>query len=85
MEYEIDHLKELLKEKRKTTTDASDLAKIAELEQIFNNDQCFFSIRYDVALAILRFVGIKEEELMETYQKLIDPQLVTPTIKVIRD
>lgn len=81
----IDEIKQLLNKKKLTLLENNaseeDLKKIEVLENLFNNDRCFFNIQFDSAINILRFLGISESNLLETYKELTDYELVKGNIK----
>ena len=81
----IDEMKELLNKKKldliENNASDDELKKIEVLENLFNNDRCFFNIQFDTAINILRFLGITESELLETYKKLTDYELIKGSIK----
>ena len=42
------------------------------IAKILEDDQCFFKIDIETSYAILRDLGVKEENLRSIYQELID-------------
>lgn len=48
------------------------LKKHMLIKQILNDSRCFFKMDIENAYAILRDLGIKEENLQEIYKELID-------------
>lgn len=48
------------------------LKKHVLIKQILNDSRCFFKMDIENAYAILRDLGIKEENLQEIYKELID-------------
>lgn len=77
---EIEKLKKLLEKKKievyAEKDNIKDREKLYALENLFNNNTCFFNIKFEVAISILKFLGIKDNELINTYNKLIDPNLI---------
>ena len=53
-----------------------DREKIYALEDLFNNDMCFFNLKFEIAISILKFLGIEDKDLISTYNKLVDPSLI---------
>ena len=49
-----------------------ELKKYKLIKEILKDEQCFFKIDIESAYAILRDLGIKEENLQEIYKELID-------------
>lgn len=48
------------------------LKKHMLIKQILNDSRCFFKMDIETAYAILRDLGIKEENLQEIYKELIN-------------
>ena len=83
---EIDKLKVLLQQKKdyilkNEGANTDDLKKVETLENLFNNDRCFFYIKFDSAINILRFLGISENQLLETYKNLTSYELIKGNVK----
>lgn len=51
----------------------TELRKLKNLENILQDEQCFFKIDISTALSCLFYLGIEEERLMDFYKKLIAP------------
>ena len=77
---EIETLKKLLDKKKlevySNKDNILDREKIYALEKLFNNNTCFFNIKFEVAISILKFLGINDNEIMDTYRRLVDPSLI---------
>ncbi len=51
---------------------SSNNEKYLIIRKILNDDKCFLKMNIETSLAILRDLGIKEENLMGIYEELID-------------
>lgn len=85
--YEIDKLKMFLQTKKEylfknNMMSNEELQKIEMLEKLFNNDRCFFHIKFESAIGILRYLGINNNDLLNTYKRLIEPRLVRGNVKL---
>ena len=82
---EIDNLKELLQKKKlevyNEKNNIEDREKIYALENLFNNDRCFFKIKFEIAIKILKYLGVNDGELLNVYNRLIDPDLLKSNIQ----
>lgn len=69
----INKLRELNDKLIETNTNDEDkVKKYQVIKKILKDDKCFFKMEIEYAYAILRDLGIPEEQLKEYYSELID-------------
>ena len=68
---DFDTVKKLFEEKRKTVVSEIDLEKVEVIDELFQNPQIFFHLDYHTSLAILKFIGIPEDEVKAAFFDLI--------------
>lgn len=69
----IDKLRKLNDELiNKNINNEDEIKKYKLIEKILSDDECFFKIEIEYAYAILRDLGIKEDQLKNIYLELID-------------
>ena len=82
---EIDNLKELLQKKKIEVygkkDNIEDREKIYAIENLLNNDRAFFKIKFEVAINILKYLGVNDADLLNVYNRLVDPNLLKSDIK----
>lgn len=85
----IDYIKLLCDKKeqeiKENFDNSKDIEKIKLIREFLEVDNCFFKVSANEALNILLFLGIKKENLRESYLKLIsfDNYNEAKTLKVI--
>lgn len=86
--YEIDNLKELLAKKKlevyANKDNIMDREKIYAIEDLLNNDRCFFNLKFNTAISILKFLGIDDKDILDVYNRITDPNLLKPRVRFIR-
>lgn len=70
----IEKLRLINKDIIDTTLDSNVKDRHLIINEIMGDDNCFFKMNIEYAYAILRDLGIPEEELEYIYFKLIDPK-----------
>ncbi|MCX4249721.1 MAG: hypothetical protein OSJ65_08210 [Bacilli bacterium] len=70
----IEKLRLINKDIIDTTLDSNVKDRHLIINEIMEDDNCFFKMNIEYAYAILRDLGIPEEELEYIYFKLIDPK-----------
>lgn len=58
-----------------------DYTKNKKIKEFFKDEALFFKVKKDIAIAILSNVGVDNEKLEETYQKLINKSMYDKLIK----
>lgn len=69
----IEDLMKLVIQKEETITTSEEQEKINALKELFQNPTCFFSMKMEVAVDILLFLGISEEQVIDIYFALCSP------------
>jgi peptidyl-tRNA hydrolase len=67
----IEDIRKLLKQKENEKMSSEDEKRISTLKVILKDDNIFFNIDGETACGILKFLGIQEDKIVETYFKLI--------------
>lgn len=70
--YRVKKKFELKKEKNIDVEDAMTRARIEFIENMLNNERCFFELQKSTALEILSFLGFNDDESFELYDQLTD-------------
>ncbi len=78
---EMDHLRELLKQKENEVTSSEDIYKVNRIKELFTDDGIFFKMRIETAYGILSFLGIPKEDIETTYSSLTSPEEYMKTSK----
>ena len=68
----IEKLRHINNELIELSNDDYNLKKQRLIEKILSDDKCFFKISIEQAYAILRDLGLAENELKSIYMELID-------------
>lgn len=69
----LEDLKKILINKENTAT-SEELEKVNLIKSLFSNENCFFDIDMKLAIDILWFLGIKKDQLLDTYYELVSPK-----------
>ena len=64
-------ISDLIEKKRTNITTDEDKKKLELIEKICKNEKCFFEMKAATSIAILKFLGIPENEVLDYYFKLI--------------
>ncbi len=67
----LEDIRNLVIKKEKSVTTDEEQKKINLIKEFLKDDKCFFNIPIETAIAILYFLGIKEENIKEVYFNLI--------------
>lgn len=84
--FKIDELKILLENKKNNLIKNNngtieDFTRIQALEKLFNNDRCFFNISFETAINILKYIGVEESKIIDTYNSLTSYEIIKGEVK----
>lgn len=74
---------EKIKEKKSEISQMTDsdnkqelIKKINLIENMLQDENCFFNLKMETVFSILEFLGVPEDYIMDIYFELIDPEKI---------
>lgn len=84
MEKEWNYILNLLRLKKEKVKENIEIEKIEALENLFIHPTCFFDLKMEVAVDILSFLEVPEQDIPDLYFKLISLKMFQeiPTVRI---